>query len=171
MSRLPEFPPRDPGLPRFVWALAALVLVANLAGLLRPPQPLAAPEYAGAREEAEGEIDPALLGQAVFRDQGCANCHGIAPGEAGQGPNLVGLWGRAGQRIAAPEYRGGARDADSYLREAVLDHCLDPLPGFTCPPLDDLAVRLSVGEVDSLLAFLRRVGGADDPAPGEDAAP
>lgn len=169
--RHPEFPQRDPGLPRFVWALAALVLSANVAGLLRPPRPLAAPEIPGAQERAEGEVDPALVGQAVFRDQGCANCHGIAPGEAGQGPNLVGLWGRAGQRIAAPDYRGGARDADSYLREAVLDHCLDPLPGFSCPPLDDLAVRLSVGEVDSLLAFLRQVGGAAESQPDQEAVP
>lgn len=168
----PDFPPRDPGLPRFVWALLGLVLAMCVALFVRPPRPLALPgTQRDAPVEGQAEVDPALLGQALFRDQGCADCHADEAGRAARGPGLQGLWARAGLRIEAPDYRGGARDPETYLREAVLDHCLDPLPGYDCPPLDDLAVRLSVGEVDSLLAYLARAGGGDEATGATEVAP
>ena len=166
--RRDAFPDRDPGLPRFavVGAVAALGLA--LVSALRPPVP---PSAAVTDDQAQGILgggpaapDPAAAGREVFLAQGCGGCHAI-DAAGGGGPALAGLWRRAELRLSAPDYRGGARDPETYLREAVLDHCLDPLPGYSCPDLDDLAIRLSVGDVDALLTYLRSVGGADA-APG-----
>jgi nitric oxide reductase subunit C len=170
------FPLRDPGLPRFAWLAGILAVGLALLSALRPPQPRAVGAADGPRASSSGvageaEPDPVAAGREVFLAQGCAGCHALEANGGGAGPALDGLWARAAARIAAPDYLGGARDPETYLREAVLDHCLDPLPGYTCPDLDDLAVRLSVGEVDALLAYLRSVGDAAAAAGGKEAQP
>lgn len=162
------FPERDPGLPRFAWLAGTVAIGLALLSALRPPQPGAAgslggPEASSVDAAGGAEPDPVAAGREVFLAQGCAGCHALNAGGGGSGPSLDGIWARAASRLTAPDYRGGARDPETYLREAVLDHCLDPLPGYTCPDLEDLAVRLSVGEVDALLAYLRSVG-AEAPA-------
>lgn len=157
------FPERDPGLPRFAWLAAALALALALLLAFRPPRPGPGPAVQGllgGAAEGEAAPDPVAAGREVFVVQGCGSCHALSAADGGSGPALAGLWPRAMLRLNAPDYRGGARDPDTYLREAVLDHCLDPLPGYNCPDLEDLAVRLSVGEVDALVAYLRSVGAA-----------
>jgi nitric oxide reductase subunit C len=162
--RTEAFPDRDPGLPRFALLAGVLAIGLALVFALRPALP--EPERGGAVavEALPGggdDPDPVAAGREVFLAQGCGGCHAVDPAAGGGGPALVGLWSRAELRLAAPDYQGGARDAETYLREAVLDHCLDPLPGYSCPDLEDLAIRLSVGEVDALLAYLRSAGGGD----------
>jgi hypothetical protein len=44
------------------------------------------------------------------------------------------------------------------VREAVLDHCADLVPGYDCPPAPDIGLRRSAEEVADLVRFLLGAG-------------
>ena len=59
-------------------------------------------------------------GAAVFRTQ-CGTCHSLTPGEARQGPNLAGVFGRKAGTLPGYKYSPGFADADWNWDEAHLD--------------------------------------------------
>ncbi len=108
-----------------------LVTGATFPGSDRPPEAAAAAQQAatglgaappGARPVEAGN-NPIALGENVFRSAqpACSACHSIVAGVAMVGPSLAGAAARAAQTLAAPDYKGKAKDVPAYLREAVLE--------------------------------------------------
>lgn len=106
--------------------------------------------------------DPVALGQAVFHQPipGCFACHSTAPGTAMVGPSMAGIGGRAEEIIASDDYTGSATDAESYIRESILEPNAYLVPGqtfsaggvsFMPANTEDL---LTPEEIDQLVAYL-----------------
>jgi len=78
-----------------------------------------------------GEENPIALGERVFRSASpaCTACHSIAPGVNMAGPSLAGIGTRAEKIVAAPDYKGKAKDALGYIRESVTDPSAHLVPG------------------------------------------
>ncbi|MFC4159164.1 c-type cytochrome [Chitinimonas lacunae] len=83
-----------------------------------------------ARPVTGGE-NPMALGERVFRSTSpaCNACHSVAPGVNMAGPSLAGVGSRALQAIATPGYKGKAKDAQAYIREAILEPSAHIVPG------------------------------------------
>jgi nitric oxide reductase subunit C len=130
-----------------------------------PPRPIlvsgASPRGLPGVEPSATAATPAQRGQAVFDGAGaCASCHSLAPGTTLVGPSLAGVATAAAERIAAPGYSGGARSAEAYLRESVLEPSRYVVPGEryggggrSLMP-DTYAQALSSEQVDDLVAYL-----------------
>lgn len=84
----------------------------------------------GARPLAGGE-NPIALGERIFRSAtpACNACHSIAPGVNMAGPTLAGIGTRASEAIAAPGYKGKAKDANGYIAESITDPSAHLVPG------------------------------------------
>ncbi|MEO8627490.1 MAG: c-type cytochrome [Betaproteobacteria bacterium] len=65
--------------------------------------------------------DPVALGEVLFRtaSPACNACHSLIPGANMAGPSLAGVATRAQQILASPDYKGKARDVESYIRESI----------------------------------------------------
>jgi cytochrome c oxidase subunit 2 len=98
----------------------------------------------------------AQAGRSVFRDSGCASCHG-ANGQGGVGPQLAGLWGTEvtlddGTTVIADE---------AYIRESIVEPSAKKVDGYRIPmPANDL----DDAEVASILDYIEAIGptGADE---------
>jgi len=95
---------------------------------------------AGAKDAADappgarplsGEENPIALGERLFRSVSptCSACHSIAPGVNMAGPSLAGLGARAEKIVASPDYKGKAKDAIGYIREAIVEPSAHLIPG------------------------------------------
>jgi nitric oxide reductase subunit C len=84
----------------------------------------------GARPVAGGE-NPMALGERLFRSASpaCNACHSVAPGVNMAGPSLAGLGERASKAIAAPDYKGKAKDVETYVRESITEPSAHLVPG------------------------------------------
>jgi nitric oxide reductase subunit C len=84
----------------------------------------------GARPVAGGE-NPMALGERLFRSASpaCNACHSVAPGVNMAGPSLAGLGERAAKAIAAPDYKGKAKDVETYVRESITEPSAHLVPG------------------------------------------
>lgn len=63
-----------------------------------------------------GRENPIALGGAAFRSVTpvCNTCHSTAPGVNLAGPTLAGIAARAEEVIASPDYKGEAKDVESF---------------------------------------------------------
>jgi mono/diheme cytochrome c family protein len=140
-------------------AVALIVVLAGVALLaaLLGPAPLNAPQ-APTQTAAASPAASAARGALLFAEEGCASCHRPAGTSRALGPPLAGLAERAAARLEAPDYRGSAETPDDYVREAVLDHCADLVPGYRCPTAPDIGLRRSTEEVADLVRFLLDAG-------------
>lgn len=86
----------------------------------------AQPSGAGAALEADS-----AKGQEVFRTSpaACFSCHSTVAGVNLAGPSLGGLAARAAEIVQDPAYKGKATDAESYLRESILEPSAHLTPG------------------------------------------
>lgn len=93
--------------------------------------PAAPPATVAGAPPASPDRDPIARGEAVFRSAtpACAACHSLAPGADMAGPSLAGVATRAQQTLAAPGYKGQARDASAYLQEAIAAPSAHVVPG------------------------------------------
>jgi nitric oxide reductase subunit C len=75
--------------------------------------------------------NPVALGESLFltATPACNACHSVAPGVNMAGPSLAGVGSRALQIIESPEYRGGATDAESFIRESITQPSAHLAPG------------------------------------------
>jgi nitric oxide reductase subunit C len=115
----------------------------------------------GARP-VNSHLNPMALGQSLFRSvtPACSACHSVAVGVNLSGPSLAGIATTALQRIASPEYKGKAKDAESYIRESIEQPSAYALPGAMysadghsfMPP--DYAKTLTSEQIDQLVAYL-----------------
>lgn len=117
----------------------------------------AQPSGAGAALEAES-----AKGQEVFRTSpaACFSCHSTVAGVNLAGPSLGGLAARAAEIVQDPAYKGKATDAESYLRESILEPSahLTPGPmysaGGTSFMPNNYGQQLSEEQIDYLVKYL-----------------
>jgi nitric oxide reductase subunit C len=115
----------------------------------------------GARPVTQ-EKDPIALGQALFRSvaPACTACHSVSPGVNMAGPTLGGLATTAQQRIAAPDYKGSAKDVAGYIRESIVQPGAHVVPGAMYSANGQsfmpatYAKDLTPEQIDQLVAYL-----------------
>jgi len=75
--------------------------------------------------------NPVALGESLFLTvtPACNACHSVAPGVNMAGPTLAGVGTRALQVIETREYQGEAQDAESYIRESIVEPSAHLAPG------------------------------------------
>ena len=88
-------------------------------------------EQAAAVEKSTSAKDPVALGTIVFRTAtpACNACHSLLPGANMAGPTLAGVATRSQQIVAAPDYKGKAKDAEGYISESITDPSAHIVPG------------------------------------------
>lgn len=85
---------------------------------------------AGCRASAEEAL--VVRGREVYRAQLCGSCHTLTSvGTTGFfGPSHDGIGRTAAQRVRDPSYHGGAKTAEEYIRESILEPAKFRAPGF-----------------------------------------
>ncbi|HSJ14467.1 MAG TPA: c-type cytochrome [Longimicrobiales bacterium] len=108
------------GIDNFDWPPRPILVSGNLPGTA-----------GGTEAPAAASSDPVAQGEALFRGTpgACFTCHSTAPDVHMAGPSLAGLAARATQLVASPEYTGAATEAESYIRESILDPSAHLVPG------------------------------------------
>jgi mono/diheme cytochrome c family protein len=152
-----ELPEADPGLPRFLGVVVLVALLAAAYVVARPGGNLPAPDLAGASAAATSSAP--LSGADLFLREGCGECHVTVGPSTALGPSLAGALEHARARLEQPSYTGSATSPEAYLREATLDHCKDLLPGYQCPEVLTVGLRLSTQELDRLVAYVAGLPG------------
>ena len=95
---------------------------------------------------------PAAQGEGLYRQYGCANCHGAA--DALRGPSLVGVYGR--QRTLLD---GGTVTADrNYLRKAIISPERMLLKGYGSVTRMPSYKDLSEDDINQLIAYIQSLG-------------
>ncbi len=91
-------------------------------GALHAGQAAAGPATPPGPPPAVADKNPIALGEAVFRAStpACTACHSLVPGAQMAGPSLAGVATRAQQAVGSADYKGQAKDASAYLREAIV---------------------------------------------------
>jgi cytochrome c oxidase subunit 2 len=108
-------------------------------------------EYAAWAADREG-LPAELVGQRLFEQYGCGDCH--PPGGGDRGPSLVNLFGRE------ELLEGGARVVvdEDYIRESILDPRQKIVAGFA-PIMPTFAGQLDESDVLALTAYLQTLSG------------
>ncbi len=107
----------------------------------------------------EATMSPEQLvaaGDRIFHSKGqCTTCHGM--GQAGRGPDLAGVGGRAGTRKPG-------MSAKAYLIEHLLHPGFFVVPGFPniMPAVNQPPIGLNRSELWAVVAFLETQGGTVD---------
>ena len=124
--------------------IAFLEWAANVDTQGWPPRPIlvttglpaaGAAEQPGVRpvptRPVSAEDDPRAIGESLFRSAvpACIACHATTPGMSMAGPSLAGIGSRAEAIVASDEYTGSATDAESYIRESIVDPSAHIVPG------------------------------------------
>jgi cytochrome c oxidase subunit 2 len=98
-----------------------------------------------------GDEPPAVAGEALFKQRGCAACHAAQAGA--MGPSLHGLFGRrvqlqSGQTITADE---------TYIRESILNPKAKIVAGYQ-PIMPTFQGQLGEEQLHQLMAYLKSLG-------------
>ena len=147
-----QFPPVEPGLPRFVVAAALCTVLAAvwaMGGRSENARP-----SAGTAQPAAANRESPLSGAELYISAGCAECHPTVGPSTALGPSLAGAEESARLRLADEGYTGSADDALGYLAEATVDHCTDLLPGYGCQGVPDFGLHLTAEQVDDLVRYM-----------------
>lgn len=122
----------------------------------RPAQPSQAVQ-AGAPSS-----EPVAQGQNLFNatPPACFACHSLSPGVNLAGPTLAGIGTKAAAVTADPKYKGKAKDAAGYIREAIVEPSAHLVPGPTYSANgrsfmpDNFGKELKPEQIDQLVAYL-----------------
>jgi len=112
-----------------------LVTGASIPGTDRPVTPQAGlgagPQSAPGGRPVDAGSSPIAQGEALFRSvtPSCSACHSIAPGVNMAGPTLAGVASRAKALLGSPDYKGKAKDVESYIRESIIAPSAHLVPG------------------------------------------
>lgn len=136
-------------------------------------------------EVALGELtmdDFVAMGEKIYRGKGtCTLCHN----NLGRAPDMLtyDVQATSLERLEDSRYQGEARDAETYLRESMIDPSAYVVEGFgkkgsndsesPMPAVDQPPIQLSAIEIDAIIAFLQRKDGnaVTVALPSGDAAP
>jgi len=159
----------------------ALALVFTLVANLLPQIEGEAPANAASPTGALTMESFTALGEEVFKGKGtCTLCHN----NMGRAPDLLALnvAQTAGSQLQDPRYKGHATNAESYLRESMLDPSAYVVKGYgqkgsddtqsPMPQIDKAPIQLSSLEINAVIAFLQAKDGNEVtvPLPTADAA-
>lgn len=119
-----------------------------------PPTPTPTPDPLALRRIEQGK--------QVYQKAGCTACHAIKDvGLQGDvGPALDDSYGLAFAAVKDPTYKGKAKTAEEYLREAILDpakHLIKDCPTGPCQPgvmPTNYGAQLRPEELDTLVLYL-----------------
>ena len=91
----------------------------------------AGPDAAPGARPVQASSSPIAQGESLFRSvtPACTACHSIAPGANMAGPTLAGIASRAKSLVGSPDYKGKAKDVESYIREAIVSPSAHLVPG------------------------------------------
>lgn len=139
--------------PRPILVSGAAIPGTNMATSAQPSQAV----QAGAPSS-----EPVALGQNLFNatPPACFACHSISPGVNLAGPTLAGIGTKAAAAIADPNYKGKAKDAEGYIREAIVAPSAHLVPGPTYSANgrsfmpDTFGKDLKPEQIDQLVAYL-----------------
>jgi len=114
-------------------------------------EPAAFEKWLSGQDPNMPDVAPAVLGQQLFQQQGCATCHSGQTGA--RGPKLNGVFGSkqalaSGDQVLADE---------TYLRESILNPQAKVVAGFQ-PVMPTYQGLLSEENVMQLLAYLKTLG-------------
>ena len=89
------------------------------------------PDAAPGARPVQASSSPIAQGESLFRSvtPACTACHSIAPGANMAGPTLAGIASRAKTLVGSPDYKGKAKDVESYIREAIVSPSAHLVPG------------------------------------------
>lgn len=109
-----------------------------------------------------------VLGEELFKGKGtCTLCHN----DMGRAPDILvmNLVETAAERLADSRYQGKATDAESYLRESLLQPSLYVVKGYgkkgtndtisPMPAIDKAPIQLSDIEMDAVIAYMQAKDG------------
>jgi len=133
----------------------AEALVAYLLALKTNEAPKPGAVAGGLTLDTPLPVGNAQTGQALFSSLGCAACHSLKPEEKIVGPSLSGIGKTALTRIKAPDYRGKATVAETYIKESILDPSAYIVPGFPDAMLKDYALKLNAQQLADSITFLQ----------------
>jgi mono/diheme cytochrome c family protein len=106
----------------------------------------------------------ATKGEALFKSATCVACHAL-PGvsEAKVGPNMAGLFARAGTEITGSAYQGQAKTAEEYIYESIRNPNAFVVEAFAVNGKSPMVLfgpeRLSDQDIADLIAYLKQAGG------------
>jgi len=157
----------------------ALAFVFTLVANLLPQVEGEAPAEAAVQVGALTMDSFTALGEEVFKGKGtCTLCHN----NMGRAPYLLALNAveTAASRLRDPRYQGGATDAESYLRESMVNPSAYVVKGYgqkgsddtksPMPQVDKAPIQLSALETNAVIAFLQAKDGHDVTVPLPSAA-
>ena len=101
---------------------------------------------------------PAESGAKLFRQFGCATCHGVTA------PSLAGLYGTEREVVLPNGRRQAVRADESYLRESILESGAKVVPGFE-PIMPSFRGQMSEEQIIQLISFIKSIRGAADKTP------
>jgi nitric oxide reductase subunit C len=148
--------------PRAILVSGSAIPGANLAAAAPVSgEPGTSPPATVARASAPSD-DPVAQGQTLFSSPtaGCFGCHSVAPGVNLVGPTLAGIASRAASTVKDPAYKGGAKDAQGYIRESITNPHAYLVPGPTYSAggrsfmPDQYDKTLKPEQIDELVAYL-----------------
>lgn len=160
----------------------ALAFVFTAVANLLPQIEGEAPSQAAAPTGALTMESFTALGEEVFKGKGtCTLCHN----NMGRAPDLLALnvAQTAAGRLKDPRYKGHATNAESYLRESMLEPSAFVVKGYgqkgsddaqsPMPQMDKAPIQLSSLEINAVIAFLQAKDGSEVtvPLPAADAQP
>lgn len=139
--------------PRPILVSGAAIPGTNMGSSAQPSQAL---------QTGAPSSEPVALGQNLFNatPPACFACHSISPGVNLAGPTLAGIGAKAAAAIADPNYKGKAKDAEGYIREAIVAPSAHLVPGPTYSANgrsfmpDTFGKDLKPEQIDQLVAYL-----------------
>lgn len=106
-------------------------------------------EVASAETGDSLPADPAARGEYWFKRPPaiCATCHALTPETVIVGPSLAGIARRAASRVPGV-------DAETYLRDSILNPSAFIVPGFPDAMQKNLGDKLSADQINDIITFL-----------------
>ncbi len=102
------------------------------------------------QQKSAAPADPALRGEQLAQQNGCANCHSV-DGSKGRGPTWKGL---AGSKVLLSD--GTSVTADqTYLTNSIINPNLQIVSGFSPNVMPNFANVLDQTEVAALIAYIQ----------------
>jgi mono/diheme cytochrome c family protein len=138
--------------------IAGLVLVTTIfygyVGQLVPQKEVQAPVETVMKTDMT-TADMVKVGREIMDGKGlCLTCHTIGKSGALRFPDLAGIGGRAGTRVAG-------LDGVEYLAQSMYEPLAFVVPGFppAMPPINQPPIGLTDQEILSVIAYLQTLGG------------
>lgn len=130
---------------------------------------LAACGGGGAAKPAGSESQPAAAsgnadnGKKLFNEPliasagapGCVTCHSLEKGKTLVGPSLAGIATDAANAVKEADYKGTAKTAAEWLSESILNPNVDVPEGFKPDIMSKTFNKLSVQELNDVVAYLQ----------------